>query len=787
MRKSRRSQVATSLTLNTPDLSRSIVNLWVLRLLCHGGLWANVSTNDFYDHDPLLRFYWGKKLRMHLHLGGLLLNNEKFLKTGHIDDVKAGEDLDNLKRHLVVPGNERVRFLVKKVWPMYEGSEGLVALEACRPSQPNKVGVYCRAFLKHPTASRLLEGGIPHCLTRSLRHLESTYRDEISGLSEAFAANLRLLRKTFKLSDLEVRILAFVFCAQSDQSVSNLLRSLLDYTEQGLSLVVNTLAVALAADRDDVKTALDPQGNLFGIGLLDYGDSGSDFCDNLCPGPILSSSTMSVKLSLSKLLKDSFLPAPHPTLSLEHFPHVPMVGRVLLPYLKSALTQKRKGVNILFYGPAGSGKTELTRILAKELGLTAYEVQFAERQEFRGERISRIMFWKVAGSVLSRNSNELLVLDEAEDIFNDMGTLFFSGRTNKGEINRLLEENPVVTLWTANSIRNIDPAMLRRFNMVIEVKSPGLAYRREMIDKAFDHRLSKGTTERLALTENLSSAVIRSISDIVRETGKTSESPSEDEIIEMADQMLKAQHMGRVVDNNTLLPELYEPQFVNSELDLDNLLEGLRAAHCGRLCIYGPPGTGKSAYAAYVARELGIPLMRKTGAELTSCYVGVTEKLIADAFETAQRDGALLLLDEVDSFLRDRQATRYSWEVTAVNEMLAQMERYGGYFIATTNLKDDLDPACLRRFDLKTKFDYLRPEQAVAMAKAYAGKLGLTDGVEALDRVADFGNLTPGDFAAVGRQATFRKLSGTEDFVERLAVESNLKAAGMGNPKRWIL
>lgn len=787
MRKSRRSQVATSLTLNTPDLSRSIVNLWVLRLLYHGGLWANVSTNDFYDHDPLLRFYWGKKLRMHLHLGGLLLNNEKFLKTGHIDDVKAGEDLDNLKRHLVVPGNERVRFLVKKVWPMYEGSEGLVALEACRPSQPNKVGVYCRAFLKHPTASRLLEGGIPRCLTRSLRHLESTYRDEISGLSEAFAANLRLLRKTFKLSDLEVRILAFVFCAQSDQSVSNLLRSLLDYTEQGLSLVVNTLAVALAADREDVKTALDPQGNLFGIGLLDYGDSGSDFCDNLCPGPILSSSTMSVKLSLSKLLKDSFLPAPHPTLSLEHFPHVPMVGRVLLPYLKSAVTQKRKGVNILFYGPAGSGKTELTRILAKELGLTAYEVQFAERQEFRGERISRIMFWKVAGSVLSRNSNELLVLDEAEDVFNDMGTLFFSGRTNKGEINRLLEENPVVTLWTANSIRHIDPAMLRRFSMVIEVKSPGLAYRREMINEAFDHRLSKGTTERLALTENLSSAVIRSISEIVRETGKTSETPSEDEIIEMADQMLKAQRMGRVVDNNTMLPELYAPQFVNSELNLDHLLEGLRTAGCGRLCIYGPPGTGKSAYAAYVARELGIPLMRKTGAELTSCYVGVTEKLIADAFETAQRDGALLLLDEVDSFLRDRQAARYSWEVTAVNEMLAQMERFGGYFIATTNLKDDLDPACLRRFDLKTKFAYLRPEQAVAMAQAYAGKLGISDDANVLDHVANFGNLTPGDFATVSRQATFRKVSGVEDFVERLAAESNLKAAGMGNPKRWIL
>lgn len=781
------SQHAISLTLNSQNPDGSAVNLWILRLLCKGGLWADVPSNDLYDHDPLPIFYWGLKLRLHLHLGALILNNGKFLETGRIGDIKASDNLGNFDQNLIVPTKERFRFLIKEVWPQYRFVEGVQSFDSIRPSQPESIGTYCHPFLKHPIASTLLEGRVPRCLTRTLRHLESTCQDEISTLPEALAANLRLLQKTFKLSNLETRILAFVFYTRDSDHIVCLLRSILDYTEQGMTLVVNTLALALAADREDIKAALDSDGKLCSMGLLEYGSSGEEFREILSPGSVLSALTMSVKLSLSKLLKDSFLPAPLPTLGLEHFPHVPMVGRVLLPYLKSAVTQKRKGVNILFYGPAGSGKTELTRILAKELGLTAYEVQFAERQEFRGERISRIMFWKVAGSVLSRNSNELLVLDEAEDVFNDMGTLFFSGRTNKGEINRLLEENPVVTLWTANSIQHIDPAMLRRFSMVIEVKSPGLAYRREMINEAFDHRLSKGTTERLALTENLSSAVIRSISEIVRETGKTSETPSEDEIIEMADQMLKAQRMGRVVDNNTMLPELYAPQFVNSELNLDHLLEGLRTAGCGRLCIYGPPGTGKSAYAAYVARELGIPLMRKTGAELTSCYVGVTEKLIADAFETAQRDGALLLLDEVDSFLRDRQVARYSWEVTAVNEMLAQMERFGGYFIATTNLKDDLDPACLRRFDLKTKFDYLRPEQAVAMAQAYAGKLGFTDDASVLDHVADFGNLTPGDFAAVGRQATFRKLSGTEDFVERLAVESNLKAAGMGNPKRWIL
>lgn len=494
------SQHAISHTLNSQNPDRSAVNLWILRLLCKGGLWADVPSNDLYDHDPLPIFYWGLKLRLHLHLGALILNNGKFLETGRIGDIKASDNLGNFDQNLIVPTKERFRFLIKEVWPQYRFVEGVQSFDSIRPSQPESIGTYCHPFLKHPIASTLLEGRVPRCLTRTLRHLESTCQDEISTLPEALAANLRLLQKTFKLSNLETRILAFVFYTRNSDHIVCLLRSILDYTEQGMTLVVNTLALALAADREDIKAALDSDGKLCSMGLLEYGSSGEEFREILSPGSVLSALTMSVKLSLSKLLKDSFLPAPHPTLSLEHFPHVPMVGRVLLPYLKSAVTQKRKGVNILFYGPAGSGKTELTRILAKELGLTAYEVQFAERQEFRGERISRIMFWKVAGSVLSRNSNELLVLDEAEDIFNDMGALFFSGRTNKGEINRLLEENPVVTLWTANSIQHIDPAMLRRFNMVIEVKSPGLAYRREMIDKAFDHRLSKGTTERLALT-----------------------------------------------------------------------------------------------------------------------------------------------------------------------------------------------------------------------------------------------------------------------------------------------
>ncbi|WP_305214838.1 ATP-binding protein, partial [Klebsiella pneumoniae] len=73
-------------------------------------------------------------------------------------------------------------------------------------------------------------------------------------------------------------------------------------------------------------------------------------------------------------------------------------------------------------------------------------------------------------------------------------------------------------------------------------------------------------------------------------------------------------------------------------------------------------------------------------------------------FDTAQTEGAVLLLDEADSFLRSRKHAERNYEVSEVNEMLAGMERFHGLFICTTNLFDDLDEAALRRFAFKIRF-----------------------------------------------------------------------------------
>ena len=59
--------------------------------------------------------------------------------------------------------------------------------------------------------------------------------------------------------------------------------------------------------------------------------------------------------------------------------------------------------------------------------------------------------------------------------------------------------------------------------------------------------------------------------------------------------------------------------------------------------------------------------MVRRASDIISPYVGETEQKIALMFKQAKQDGAMLLLDEADSFLSERQSAKNSWEVTAVN------------------------------------------------------------------------------------------------------------------------
>jgi len=477
---------------------------------------------------------------------------------------------------------------------------------------------------------------------------------------------------------------------------------------------------------------------------------------------------------ISLMLRNSIRTCEPTSLQLEDYKHLSKDLDIVLPYLKNAIEKKEKGVNILFYGLPGTGKTELTKLISQTLKSKLFEISYADEDEEAIDGAKRLKAFKIAQYLLA-NDKIVLMYDEAEDIFDSRSNPFIEKRQeNKAWLNRMLESNTIPTIWITNNIYSIDNAMVRRFDLSIELPIPPKSKRVEIIKNYSADLLDEKSIQLLAENENIAPALISRASKVVNaiESDDTTEA-----FTQVLNNTLKAQGY-REIEQKTKpsLPSLYNPRFINTTTDLELLTQGIKEHKNARLCLYGAAGTGKSAFGRYIAETLNRPLLLKKGSDLISMYVGGTEQNIASAFEEAKEEDAVLVFDEVDSFLADRTQAQRSWEVTQVNEMLVQMENFEGIFIATTNLMDNLDKASLRRFDLKLEFDYLTPEQSWKMFLSYAKELKLARPTKAFKQAVESLNfLTPGDFAAVVRQSRFRPITNLKDFIARLEDEIAVK------------
>jgi SpoVK/Ycf46/Vps4 family AAA+-type ATPase len=299
----------------------------------------------------------------------------------------------------------------------------------------------------------------------------------------------------------------------------------------------------------------------------------------------------------------------------------------------------------------------------------------------------------------------------------------------------------------------------------------------------------KTVKTRLAASEDLAPAVLVRASQVVRSVHENDAALDTSGTLEfLVNNTLRAQgHKALPKGDSAGLPEVYDPAFINAACDLNEVAQGLVAGRSGRICLFGPPGTGKTAYAKWLAQQMDAPLIVRRASDLISKWVGDSEKNVATAFHQAAEEEAILLLDEVDSFLQDRRSTAHHWEVSLVNEMLTQMEAFDGVFIASTNLMCDLDQAALRRFDLKVRFDYLSTAQAWKLLVRHCTDMHMRSPDIALKpRLDALCNLTPGDYATVARQHRFRVLRDAQALVDALEIEASLKE-GAGRSIGFVL
>ncbi|WP_213803533.1 AAA family ATPase [Granulicella sp. dw_53] len=121
----------------------------------------------------------------------------------------------------------------------------------------------------------------------------------------------------------------------------------------------------------------------------------------------------------------------------------------------------------------------------------------------------------------------------------------------------------------------------------------------------------------------------------------------------------------------------------------------------------GPSGTGKTMAAEVVANELSLDLYHIDLSSVVSKYIGETEKNLRRIFDTADESGAILLFDEADALFGKRSEVRDSHDRYAnleISYLLQRMESYRGVAILTTNMKQALDTAFLRRIRFIVQF-----------------------------------------------------------------------------------
>ena len=586
---------------------------------------------------------------------------------------------------------------------------------------------------------------------------------------DAMARNCVDLARYLGLNRVESDIFALSARAAQRGPLSGLVDALVDDARLPVDHAIACLAAHPATA---VRKAMQPAGKLMSSGLISR-EGGRHNNYGLSSNTRLTRAMEPPSRGLQEILRRLFATPKAPETTWADFDHLGETREFIARLLKGALTRRAEGVNIMLYGPPGTGKTEFCKQLTAHLSAQLFAVGETDDDGDEPSRNERQMQLRLGQQLLAGRRDAVVLFDEMEDLLAqpDLGFVFGVDRRggSKVHLHRLLETNPVPTLWTTNSIDRIDPALLRRVTFALELRHPPQPVRariwaqlsdkhRMKLDPAMQDQLARESTDAPALADTALRAT------------KLAGGRKADLLLTLR-ASAKAMRGGREPASVAQTEAPFDPQLTHADINLTTILDRLTTSPAPRavsLCLSGPPGTGKSAFARHLAEAMGLPVVQKRASDLIGMFVGETEARIADAFAQARQEGAFLIFDEADSLLSSREGAQRSWEVSQVNEMLTWMENHPQPFACTTNMADRLDSAALRRFTFRTTFLPLTPLQRNKAFQQFLGKQPPKE-LQVLDL------LTPGDFAVVAKRARLLSIRKPADLLAELVREQAAK------------
>lgn len=635
-----------------------------------------------------------------------------------------------------------------------------------------------------------------HFMDNALRKLK---RNEQSAVADLFRGLLKKRQDMLKykgISDIERNLDAFqrifgLSDVETDLSLFFLIISVYEEAESlfGYHLKCDRyagrtyLAACLNGTPQEISNAL--EGKLSRIGILESGHRSvgleSDFLRFL-----QNATAADIETEFFKKIAPAPLPLDAHNVEPEAIEHA---LRLLSP------ENDKEGCGLLLYGNPGVGKTTFAYGLGKELGLDIYLCKH-EGKHKPWQRQAAVM---ASVHMAGQNRNSLLIVDDCDSI---LGTRhlwgFFGTYNDKKWLHEVLESDAKI-IFIVNDVRLLEESVIRRFSFSIHFKpfSRGQRIRlwKNMLD-AHGHRLALTDAQisSLATSYDTSPGVIEQAVSRAAQTA----SPSGKGFYEAITLSLDA-HEGLCRGGHKVIRRKpVDKDFTLEGLnvigtDLQVLMKDLEACdqHLKKssesdligcsLLFHGPSGTGKSHLARHIASVLDREVVSKRGSDLLSSYVGETEQRIRSAYEEAESKEAILLIDEADSLIFNRDKAHRSWELSFTNEFLNCMEDFQGIQIFTTNRLSDLDSASLRRFDHKLEFSHLKPEGIVILyEKILQPLVGVGLDKALADDVKGIEGLTAGDFKVVKSKYRFKSEVSHAALIAALREESRAKEIHVG-------
>jgi SpoVK/Ycf46/Vps4 family AAA+-type ATPase len=589
--------------------------------------------------------------------------------------------------------------------------------------------------------------------------------------NKSYENNLMQLKTMFSLNDLETEILELFYHVETNNSVSKLVDILTDYlaiktTRYSSNLNEKTIAVMLNLHRIDVQKVLKTSASLVKFGILDNDREITNeimaYLEGFDETPVLQHYFIRYNGPVIPL-KDHFVP--------------PQEVDILCELYRQR--KEGQGINILLYGVPGTGKTEFVRSLSHHLSAKLFQINSIDSNDDNDEKkdINHFRMRAYAACQNSINTQKgIIMMDEADSLLNSMPRFFLLKNTmDKGQINNLLDDSGTFTVWITNHIDGMDESTRRRFNYAVKFEEMGVHQRQKLWRyKIKEYKLQSvfplQDVEEIAARYEINAG---GIDKTLQNLAALYRSKSDNQIsLKKLEQILDSY---QVLVNGKKPPKRpkdkanYGLEGLNVDCDINQVMNTVKAfnnhwqnnpedliADNLNLFLYGPPGTGKTEFAGYISRKLKSRLLVKRGSDLLSPYIGVTEKLISEAFEQAEREQAILFIDEADSFLFTRENAGRSWELSQVNELLTNMENFTGIFIAATNYKETIDSAAIRRFSIKIKFDYLSTEgNLIFYHRFFSPWLKKQLSKSQQEDLRAVHCLTPGDFKVVYQKYLF--------------------------------